>query len=33
VKFPMWETEGGLVARLRQLTDAFHYQIVLRRTP
>jgi hypothetical protein len=33
VKFPTWETEGGLVARLGQLMDALHYQIVLRRTP
>jgi hypothetical protein len=33
VKFPTWETEGALVARLGQLTDALHYQVVMRRTP
>ena len=33
VKFPTWETEGSLEARLGRLTDALHYQIVPRRTP
>jgi hypothetical protein len=33
VKFPTWEAEGGLVARLGRLTDILNYHVIVHRTP